>query len=80
MKRSDVRLLAGIILLVAGAVVLVYGITQYNNAHASLGNALGKLFTGKSQQENTAIVEMVAGGAAAVVGLVLAVSRRKSKR
>jgi hypothetical protein len=77
MRRSNARLVFGLVLLVAGAAVLVYGIIQYNDVRASLGNALGKLFTGKSPAEDQAIVEMVAGGAAALVGLILLVARRR---
>ncbi len=76
MKRNDSRLLAGLILFVVGAAVLAYGIVTYNNQKASLGGALQKLFTGRSTEEQQAIVEMVGGGAVALIGLILMVFRR----
>ncbi len=81
MKKADALFLVGLILLVAGAAVLIYGIVEYNNAHSSIGNTLGKLLTGKSQAENRAIIEMIAGGAAAVIGLaVLLLRGRRARR
>lgn len=75
MKKTDALLLLGLILLVAGIAVLIYGIYAYNGAKASLGNALGKLFTGRSKEETNAVIEMIAGGAGAVVGLALLLAR-----
>jgi hypothetical protein len=77
-KKSDALLLLGLILLVAGAAVLIYGIYAYNGAKASLGSALGKLFTGRSRDETNAVVEMIAGGAGAVLGLVLILARGRA--
>jgi len=77
-KKSDAMLLLGLILLVAGVAVLIYGIYAYNGAKASLGNALGKLFTGRSRDETNAVVEMIAGGAGAVLGLVLILARGRT--
>jgi len=71
-------LLLGLILLVAGVAVLIYGIYAYNGAKASLGNALGKLFTGRSRAETNAVVEMIAGGAGVVLGLVLILARGRT--
>jgi CDP-diacylglycerol pyrophosphatase len=68
MKRSDVLLLVGMILVVAGAALLIYGIVSYNSVRASVGNALGKLITGRSAGENQAVIEMIAGGAGVVLG------------
>ena len=80
MKKSDTLFLVGLVLLVAGAAVLIYGIVAYNNAHSSLGNALGKLLTGKSEAETRAVIEMIAGGAAGVVGLAVLLFRRRARR
>ena len=77
MKRSDSQLLAGLILFVIGAAVLVYGIVAYNQARASLGNAVHRLFLGSgSQAEQQSIIEMIGGGAVALVGLILVLFRR----
>ncbi len=80
MKRSDSRLLAGLILFVVGAAVLAYGLVTYNNVKASIGGALQKLFTGSSTGEQQAIVEMIAGGAVALIGLILVIYRRGGRR
>ncbi len=80
MKKADALFLIGIILLVAGAAVLIYGIVAYNNAHSSIGNTLGKLLTGKSQAENQALIEMIAGGAGVVIGLAVLVLRGRRAR
>lgn len=81
MKKSDALFLVGLVLLVAGAAVLIYGIVAYNNASSSIGNALGKLLTGRSHAENQAVIEMIAGGAAAVIGVaVLLLRGRRARR
>jgi hypothetical protein len=76
MKRNDSRLLAGLILFVIGAAVLAYGIVTYNSEKASLGGVLQKLFTGSSPAEQQAFIEMIAGGAIALIGLILIIARR----
>jgi hypothetical protein len=80
MKKADALFLVGLVLLAAGAAVLIHGIVAYNNAHSSLGNALGKLLTGRSEAENRAVIEMIAGGAAGVVGLAVLLFRRRARR
>jgi hypothetical protein len=80
MKKSDALVLVGLVLLVAGAAVLIYGIVGYNDASSSIGNTLGKLLTGRSQAENRAVIEMIAGGAAAVIGLAILLLRGRRAR
>jgi hypothetical protein len=80
MKKSESIFLAAIVFLVAGAAVLVYGIFSFDAARHSLGNAIGKLFTGGSQRESTAIVEMIGGGAGVLIGLVLLFARGRKVR
>jgi hypothetical protein len=80
MKRNDSRLLAGLILFVVGAAVLAYGIVTYSNEKASFVGGLQKLFTGSSPAEQQAIVEMIAGGAVALIGLILMIFRRSRRR
>jgi hypothetical protein len=80
MKRNDSRLLAGLILLVIGAAVLAYGIIGYNNARASLGGAIQRIFNGTSSEEQTAVLEMICGAAVAVVGFILILTRRVRRR
>jgi hypothetical protein len=80
MKRTDSKLLAGLILFVAGAAVFAYGLIGYNGVKASFGGALNKLITGSSPAENQAVIEMIAGGAVALIGLVLVIFRRGRTR
>ena len=77
MRKANAFFLVGIILLVAGGAALVYGIINYNNASGSLPGALGKVFNVRTEAENQSILEMIVGGAAAVVGLVLLLVRRR---
>ncbi|HCM29143.1 MAG: hypothetical protein A2Z99_07520 [Treponema sp. GWB1_62_6] len=74
-KKVNVNFAAGVILLVAGVAVLAYGIYLYNVSRQSLGSALGKMFTGKSKDETTAIVTIIAGGASTLLGAFLAFAR-----
>jgi hypothetical protein len=74
-KRTDVFFVISLVLIVIGAASLVYGIIAYNDVTSSLGNALGKLFTGQSAGENQAIAEMIAGAAVALVGFILLFSQ-----
>ncbi len=62
MRRSNALLVLGLILLVAGAAALVYGIITYNEA------------------QNQAVIEMIAGGAAALVGLAFLLLSRRRRR
>jgi hypothetical protein len=83
MKTNGTRLLAGLILLVIGAVVFAYGLIAYDKARALLGGAvhgLNKFFGTTSKAEQQAIIEMVAGAAAAVAGLALLLVRRGRRR
>jgi len=80
MKKSESVFLAAVVLLVAGAAVLVYGIIAFDSARHSLGNAIGKLISGGSQRESMAIVEMIAGAAGALIGLVMLFFRGRRKR
>lgn len=75
MQRSNSRLLAGLILFVAGAASFAYGLVTYNNQKASIASGLEKLFKGSSTDERTAIAFMIAGGAVAVIGLLLLLLR-----
>jgi hypothetical protein len=83
MKTNGVRLLVGLVLLVIGVVVLVYGLVEFDRARGLLGGAVhsvNKFFGTTSKVEQRAIIEMVAGGAAALVGLALLLVRRGSRR
>ena len=76
-KQAGNSMVFGVLIAVIGLAVLVFGIYQFNVARESLGNALGKLIKGSSKQETVAIVEMIAGGALALLGVFLAFGRRK---
>jgi len=80
MKRSDSRLLAGLILFVIGAAVLAYGIITYSSDKASLGGSLERIFVGSSSVEQQSIIEMIAGGAIALIGLILLLTRGRPPR
>ena len=83
MKTNSTRFLAGLILLVIGAVVFAYGLIEYDRARALLGGAvhgINKFFGTTSKVEQRAIIEMVAGAAAAVIGLALLLVRRGRRR
>ena len=80
MKRSDSRLLAGLILFVIGAAVLAYGIITYSSDKASLGGSLERIFVGSSSVEQQSIIEMIAGGAIALIGLILLLTRGRRPR
>jgi hypothetical protein len=77
------RLFAGLILLVVGVAVFVVGLVAYDRARGLLGGAvhgISKFFGTTSKAEQQALVETVAGGAAAVVGLVLLMAGRGGRR
>jgi hypothetical protein len=80
MKRSDSRLLAGLILFVIGAAVFAYGIITYSSDKASLGGSLERVFVGSSSAEQQAVIEMIVGGAIALIGLILLLTRRRGSR
>ncbi len=80
MKNSNSRLLAGLILLVLGAAVFAYGLIAYNGDKSSLGSSIQRAFNGRSAIEQQALIEMIAGAAVALVGLVLLVTRRARRR
>jgi hypothetical protein len=80
MKRNDTRLLLGLILFVAGAAVLAYGIIALNQDRASLGGSVQRIFNGKSSGEQQAIIEMIAGGAIALIGIITLVLRGSRRR
>jgi hypothetical protein len=78
MKRSSSRTLVGLILLVAGAALFVYGIVVYNAEQSSLN--LNRVLTGSSPKQQEAVVEMIGGGAVSVIGLLLVALRRGGAR
>jgi hypothetical protein len=78
-KHVNLFFVIGLVLAVGGAALLVFGIVGYNDAKASVIDAIGKVLSGRSQAETTAIAEMVGGGAAALIGLVLILARGRGK-
>jgi hypothetical protein len=69
MKKSNTNLIIGLAILVVGAAVLIYGYVAYSDVRDSLGGALAHAFAGGSKAETQAVVEMISGGALAVIGL-----------
>jgi hypothetical protein len=81
MKSSrNILFIVGLVLLIAGAAILVYGIITYNDVQKALGPSIVKAFTGSSNEEQQAIIYMVAGGAAALLGLILLFSPKFRRR
>jgi hypothetical protein len=78
-KHTNLFFVIGLVLAVGGAALLVFGIVGYNDAKASVINAIGKVLSGRSRAETTAIAEMVGGGGAALIGLVLMFARGRGK-
>jgi hypothetical protein len=70
MARSGSRILAGLILLVAGAAGFVYGLITYNNQRGALGSTIERIVNGSSVGERNATIFMIAGGAVALIGLL----------
>ncbi|MFQ3547193.1 MAG: DUF3185 family protein [Termitinemataceae bacterium] len=70
----------GIVLLVTGIAVGLYGYYEYQTAQQNLGNVITKVFTGKSQAEQQSILVMIGGGAAALIGLVLSLAGTGRRR
>jgi len=75
-KASRNTFVIGGILIVGGLAALAVGYYQFDAARASLGNAIGKVFTGKSGDESRAWASPGARGAAARVGAFPACIRR----
>ena len=69
----------GLILCVAGAALLIYGIVTYSNLQDSLGNRLVSALGGNTDQEKQALGFMIGGGAGIVVGAVLFITGKKKK-
>jgi hypothetical protein len=81
MKKGRTNLLIGLVILVVGVAVLVYGYVAYNDVRASFGGALAHAFAGGSKAETQSVIEMICGGALAVIGLgVMFLLGRKRRR
>lgn len=69
----------GIVLLLAGAGVLIYGIVEFNQFRGSLAgkasNALVKLTGSRADQEMKSIIMMIVGGITALVGLFVTIKK-----
>jgi hypothetical protein len=78
-KKSSLHLIIGLVILVAGAAVLVYGYVAYTDVRASFGGALAHAITGGSKAETQSVIEMICGGALVVIGLgvMLLLGRRR---
>ena len=79
-KRASSRTLVGLILLVAGAAIFVYGIVTYTSDRNSLGRVLHRLISGGSPMQQEGIAEMIGGGAVSVIGVMLVAIRRGGSR
>jgi uncharacterized membrane protein YidH (DUF202 family) len=81
LRKNNALFVIGLVLLIAGAATLVYGIIEYNRVSNALFPALGKALTGTSEEENRAVLEMIVGGAIALVGFIfLAFPRFRRRR
>jgi hypothetical protein len=79
-KKSNMHLIIGLAILVVGAAVLVYGYITYSDVRASFGGALAHAFAGGSKAETQSVVEMICGGALAVIGLGVMLLLGKRRR
>lgn len=78
MKRSGSSFpVLALVLIVAGIAAAAYGYYEYQAATRSLGGAISKVFTGKNQEETTAVLFMIGGGAAFLIGAAMALVRRR---
>ncbi len=78
MKRNAGSLL-GILVLAAGAAALIFGYYEYQAAQRSLGDVVGKLFTGKSPAETRAVTWIIAGGVGVLVGAFMSLGGRRRR-
>ena len=70
--KINLNLIIGVVVAVAGLAALAYGFYQYSNLQSNLVNAVVKFAGGSTQAETTAVMTMIGGGAAALVGGVIA--------
>jgi uncharacterized membrane protein YidH (DUF202 family) len=74
MKMKTSKLL-GLVLIIAGLAVLIFGIvqfTQFNNSVAGkISGVLGDITGRSTEQETQYIIMMIAGGIAALCGIVI---------
>ncbi len=80
MAKNQMNLVIGIILLAAGIAAAAYGVYIYNGLQASVMNQLEKAFVGNTEAETQALIFIIAGAVAAVLGLVLVLGKKKRKR
>ncbi|MEJ5189865.1 DUF3185 family protein [Treponema sp. J25] len=65
--------IVGVVLLIAGIAGAIFGYYQYTQVQSSLGNAISKIITGRSQEEQQAVLIMIGSLAGALVGLFLCI-------
>lgn len=95
MARSSSRLLTGLVMLVIGGAGFAYGLVTYRAAHESVagklnsvGNSIANALNGASKgilpnmttAEQTALIFMIAGGALALIGLIVMASGSRRRR
>lgn len=79
-KGANMKRTIGLILLVAGLAIGIYGFYAYQVANQSLGNAISKAVTGNSQAEQQSVFLMIGGIVAAIIGLVLVFIKAPQRR
>jgi hypothetical protein len=78
-RNNNAFFIIGLVLLIAGAAVLVFGIIAYNDASKALGPSISKAFTGSSQEERQALMLMLAGGGGALLGFIILLATRRRR-
>ena len=81
--RLNLKTVLSLVLILAGVVLLVIGVTTLVNLRKDVVQAVAKVFVERTDRETTAIILAVIGGVSVVVGGVLLATggkRRKKRR
>ena len=79
MKLNTLKMI-GLILIIAGLAVLIFGIVQITQFQESAAGRISGVVRGltgsRSDQEMQYIIMMIAGGAAALAGIILSLRKK----
>ena len=80
MARLRTTQIVGIILLIVGVAVLVYGLTSLSATRETASYQITKFFKQKSNAEEQALIFTVSGGVVTALGLVVFFIRPPAKK